>query len=61
MEEIEKSLPDLEQQKAALEQQMNSGELTTEQLTEKSLLYQQILEQIDQKELRWLELNEPTA
>ncbi len=61
LEEIEKSLPDLEQQKAALEQQMNSGELTTEQLTEKSLLYQQILEQIDQKELRWLELNEPTA
>lgn len=61
LEEIEKCLPDLEQQKAALEQQMNSGELTTEQLTEKSLLYQQILEQIDQKELRWLELNEPTA
>lgn len=61
LEEIEKSLPDLEQQKAALEQQMNSGELTTEKLTEKSLLYQQILEQIDQKELRWLELNEPTA
>ena len=61
LEEIEKSLPDLERQKAALEQQMNSGELTTEQLTEKSLLYQQILEQIDQKELRWLELNEPTA
>ena len=61
LEEIEKSLPDLEQQKAALEQQMNSGELTTEQLTEKLLLYQQILEQIDQKELRWLELNEPTA
>ncbi len=61
LEEIEKSLPDLEQQKAALEQQMNSGELTTEQLTEKSLLYQQILEQIDQKESRWLELNEPTA
>lgn len=61
LEEIEKSLPDLEQQKAALEQQMNSSELTTEQLTEKSLLYQQILEQIDQKELRWLELNEPTA
>ena len=61
LEEIEKSLPDLEQQKAAMEQQMNSGELTTEQLTEKSLLYQQILEQIDQKELRWLELNEPTA
>ena len=61
LEEIEKSLPDLEQQKVALEQQMNSGELTTEQLTEKSLLYQQILEQIDQKELRWLELNEPTA
>ena len=61
LEEIEKSLPDLEQQKAALEQQMNSGELTTEQLTEKSLLYQQSLEQIDQKELRWLELNEPTA
>lgn len=61
LEEIEKSLPDLEQQKAVLEQQMNSGELTTEQLTEKSLLYQQILEQIDQKELRWLELNEPTA
>ena len=61
LEEIEKSLPDLEQQKAALEQKMNSGELTTEQLTEKSLLYQQILEQIDQKELRWLELNEPTA
>lgn len=61
LEEIEKSLPDLEQQKAVLEQQMNSGELTTEQLTEKSLLYQQILEQIDQKELRWLELNDPTA
>lgn len=61
LEEIENCLPDLEQQKAALEQQMNSGELTTEQLTEKSLLYQQILEQIDQKELRWLELNEPTA
>ena len=61
LEEIEKCLPDLEQQKVALEQQMNSGELTTEQLTEKSLLYQQILEQIDQKELRWLELNEPTA
>ena len=57
-EQIEADLPLLEERKAALEAEMSSGTLAIEQLTAKSKEIEQIIADIDAKELRWIELAE---
>ena len=48
----------LEEEKTLLEDQMNSGELAPEELLKKSNRYSNLKDELDEKELRWLELSE---
>lgn len=57
-ETLETEIMELEEEKSTLEQEMSSGTLATEALLEKSLRIQQVIELIDEKTLRWLELDE---
>lgn len=57
-EEIERLLPQLEKEKQELEEKLNQGGMSHEELTEATSHYQKISEQIDEKELRWLELTD---
>ncbi len=57
-EQLEAELPELEKKKNELEELMNSGKLNNEELSEKSAEYAKLLEEIDEKEMRWLELSE---
>lgn len=57
-EMLEKELEDLNREKAQIEIQLNSGELSSDELLEKSNRYSQLMEIIDEKEMRWLELSE---
>ncbi|WP_340114803.1 ABC-F family ATP-binding cassette domain-containing protein [Maribellus mangrovi] len=57
-EQLEKEIPELEQQKTTLEEAMNSGELPHDKLYEKSLELEKIKALLDEKEFRWLELSE---
>jgi len=58
MEELEKEIATLENEKNELETLLNSGDLTHEKLFEKSEKLGQIKSAIDEKEFRWLELSE---
>lgn len=55
-EEIEDLLPKMEVRKKDIEKLLSSGELINESLIEITQEYQTLLEEIEQKELRWLEL-----
>ena len=57
-EALEKELPVLEAEKAAIEQQMSSGTLSGEELMAKGNRMQELIDLIDEKEMRWLELSE---
>ena len=57
-EQLEKELASLEEEKETLEAQMNSGELSPDELVEKSQRYADLKDELDEKELRWLELSE---
>lgn len=57
-ESLEKELPQLEAEKAEIEQRMSSGTLTSEQLIAQGNRMQELIDLIDEKELRWLELSE---
>lgn len=57
-EQLEKNLAILEEEKELLENLMNSGELNTTELLEKSERYAILKDELDEKELRWLELSE---
>ena len=57
-EQIEADLPRLEERKAALEEELSSGTLDIATLTAKSREIEQLINDIDAKELRWLELSE---
>ncbi len=58
LESIEKVLPELEAKKAELEQELSSGTLSVADLTAKSEQISDIIDQIDEKSMRWLELSE---
>ncbi len=58
MEQIETELQQLEQEKARLEEALNSGTLPYDQLQEKSARIGQIIDRTDEITLRWLELSE---
>lgn len=55
---LEQEIMDLETEKESLEQAMSSGSLTNEELMQKSLRIQEVIELIDSKTFRWLELSE---
>ena len=57
-ESLEKELPQLEAEKAAIEEMMSSGSLSNEELVAKGHRMQEIIDLIDEKEMRWLELSE---
>ena len=57
-EALEAEIFQLEEEKAAIEQAMSSGTLSTADLLEKSARIQQVMELIDEKTMRWLELSE---
>ena len=55
---METEIFELEAEKTAIEQAMSSGTLSTADLLEKSTRIQQVMEIIDEKTMRWLELSE---
>lgn len=58
LQKLEKDIKKLEEDKRKIEEIFNDPSLTEGQIEEHSAKLQQILEQIDTKELRWFELNE---
>lgn len=58
MEELERSMPLLETEKAEIEEALNSGLLPHEELSAKSIRYSEVKDLLDEAELRWLELSE---
>ncbi|GHT01400.1 ABC transporter ATP-binding protein [Bacteroidia bacterium] len=57
LESLDKEIPALEAEQAALEQQLSSGTLSNDDLLRASQRIQQIIELLDEKSLRWLELS----
>ncbi len=57
-ESLEKELAKLESEKKVLESSLNSGDLSHEELVQKSERFSVVKNLIDEKELRWLELSE---
>lgn len=57
-EQLTKELEQLENEQKTLEEALCSGQLSVEELTEKSKRLPEIKNEIDEKEMRWLELAE---
>ncbi|MFY0651955.1 MAG: ABC-F family ATP-binding cassette domain-containing protein [Cyclobacteriaceae bacterium] len=57
---LETSLPELEEQKVELVKKLNSGSSNHTELAEWSEEIERLTEEIDEKEMRWLELSERT-
>ena len=58
LEQLEKDLEALAAEKAELEEQLSSGNLSFEALNEASARIGEIMELTDEKEMRWLELSD---
>jgi ATPase components of ABC transporters with duplicated ATPase domains len=58
LEALEAEIEQLELQKEDIEARLSSGTLTGQELTDFSALYGAVAAQLDEKEMRWLELNE---
>ena len=57
-ETLESKIMELEAEKSSIEQEMSSGTLDNNMLLQKSMRIQQLIELIDEKSMRWLELSE---
>ncbi len=57
-EQLEKDIKALEQEKADIEAALSSGTLSVDEITEKSKRLPIVNEALDEKEMRWLELDE---
>lgn len=57
-EELDALIPQLEEEKANLENELSSGTLSTDELLQKSNRISQLIEEIEEKIIRWLELSE---
>ena len=57
-EELDAEIPKLEAEKADIEAVMSSGSLNTEELLAKSERVSQLIKELDEKSMRWLELSE---
>ncbi|MGQ1784082.1 MULTISPECIES: ABC-F family ATP-binding cassette domain-containing protein [unclassified Saccharicrinis] len=58
MEQLEQDMETLNNEKADIEEALNSGTLDAEMLTEKSKRISEVINLLDEKEMRWLELSE---
>lgn len=58
MEQLEKQVAQLEEEKRFIEEQLCSGTLSVEELTEKSKRLPVLNDELDEKTMRWLELSE---
>ena len=58
LEQLEVELPQLESEKTALEERLSSGTLSHEELSAAAARIGEIINQIEEKEMRWLELSE---
>ena len=58
LEQLEKDLEALGKEKVQLEEKLSGGELQGEELQKTSVRIGKVLELLDEKELRWLELND---
>jgi ATP-binding cassette subfamily F protein uup len=59
-EGLEQEIEQLEAEKEQISGLLSSGTLTSEELTERSTRLSQVMELIDEKTMRWLELSEKT-
>lgn len=57
-EKLEEDIANFETEKEKLINQMNSGELSPDKLQEVSKRFEQLSEELEEKEMRWLELSE---
>ena len=57
-EELEQLIPQLEAEKSALETSMSSGTLSSDELMAQSKRITEVIDLIDEKTMRWLELSE---
>ena len=57
-EQLTKDIESLEKEKAELETALASGTLSNNELVQKSQRFQEVTDLLDEKELRWLELDE---
>lgn len=57
-EQLEKDLPELEKRKEALTEFMNSGTTDHEELLAKGKELEALIDELEEKEMRWLELSE---
>jgi ABC transport system ATP-binding/permease protein len=55
---LQKEIADLENEKHTIQEKLNSGDTDFEELQRLSLRIGEVTEQLDEKELRWLELSE---
>ncbi len=57
-EALDEEIPRLEEEKKLLEEEMSSGTLSADELMTKSNRISQLMEELDEKSMRWLELSE---
>lgn len=57
-EQLEKEIPQLQKEKNELEEKMNSGTMNYDDLQKAAERISTIVQQLDEKEMRWLELSE---
>ncbi len=57
-EQLEKDIKALEAEKASIEEALSSGMLSVDEITEKSKRLPVVNDELDEKEMRWLELDE---
>ena len=58
LEQLDKEIPKLEAEKAELEIKLQSGDLPFEEIEKASTRIGTLVSQLEEKELRWLELDE---
>ena len=58
LEELEKMLPELEEEKNQLEALLSGGATEADEIAKASVRYKEVQEKLDEVEMRWLELSE---
>ena len=58
LEALDLEIPVLEDEKKTIEEALNKGDLTIEELNEKSIRFGKLIHEIEEKTMRWLELSE---
>jgi ATP-binding cassette subfamily F protein uup len=58
LEELEVRMPQLEEEKTQLEALLSGGSISADEIAQASKRYQEVQEELDEAEMRWLELSE---